>query len=497
MTGCGELCVDTQTSDEHCGGCDAPCPTGRSCVAGECAGVVGDGEDGCSGAAHSIELGKLSLYQAVEVPLMEDGAPIAAGARNADVVSQREALLRVHFTLGTEWVDREVSARLHLTTGGTEHTLYRRQLVSGDSNQGDLDSTIQIPVPAEQIGTDSRWWVEVVECEASLGPILASRFPDEGDVALEARATGSLKITYVPVQYLDGGTTWEPDTSSAALDLYADYLAAMYPATEIETGVTSSISTPAPLDFSALLDDVRAKRSADAAPDDVYYMGIIKPAANIRDYCGGSCTTGMGYVVDTTWGGASFRAAVSVAFGTESTASTIAHELGHNHGRDHAPCGVSGDANYPYTGGSIGSWGLDRRSDALQDPNQVADIMGYCSPVWVSDYTFQAFLERVATVNGVGAASLVSHGDARPWRVALVSPAGATWGAPIQDPRPPAGAAEAAQVVDATGRRIALVDVYVVRTSEPGYETVLVPEPQSTWYAIDLGSRGSLPFANP
>ncbi len=466
-------------------------------MAGECAGVVGDGEDGCSGEAHSIEIEKLSLYQAVEIPLMEGGVAIASDSRNADVVSQRDGLLRVHFTLGSEWVNREVSARLHLTTGGEEHTLYRRQLVSGDSAQNNLDTTIQILAPADRIGSESRWWVEVVECEASLGPILAPRFPASGDVALEARPTGSLKITYVPILYSDGGTSWEPDTTSTALDVYGDYLSAMYPTTEVETSIASSISTSAPIDFTSLLDEVRAKRESDSPPDDVYYMGLIKPAANIRDYCGASCTTGIGYVVDTDWGGASFRVALAVAFGTESSASTIAHELGHNHGRDHSPCGVSGDPNYPYTGGSIGSWGLDRRSDALQDPNQVADIMGYCSPTWVSDFTFQAFLERIVEVNGVTSASRVTSDDAQPWRVALVSPLGSSWGHPITNPQPPFGTPQPAQVIDATGRRIALVDVYVVRTSESGYETVLVPEPQATWYAIDLGSRGVLPFLAP
>ena len=31
------------------------------------------------------------------------------------------------------------------------------------------------------------------------------------------------------------------------------------------------------------------------------------------------------------------------------------------------------------------------------------DIMGYCSPEWVSDYTFSAFFDRVAYVNGAKA----------------------------------------------------------------------------------------------
>ena len=36
-TACDGECVDTRTSDEHCGGCDQPCEGGR-CVRGECTG---------------------------------------------------------------------------------------------------------------------------------------------------------------------------------------------------------------------------------------------------------------------------------------------------------------------------------------------------------------------------------------------------------------------------------------------------------------------------
>ena len=41
-TMCGGACVDTDTSGSHCGGCDAPCDAGESCVGGACAcGGVG------------------------------------------------------------------------------------------------------------------------------------------------------------------------------------------------------------------------------------------------------------------------------------------------------------------------------------------------------------------------------------------------------------------------------------------------------------------------
>jgi hypothetical protein len=85
----------------------------------------------------------------------------------------------------------------------------------------------------------------------------------------------------------------------------------------------------------------------------------------------------------------------------DDSASTMAHEIGHAHGREHAPCGGAQgvDRGFPYKGGGIGVWGYNILDKSLVSPSQGKDMMGYCQPEWVSDYTFTALHERIAYVN--------------------------------------------------------------------------------------------------
>ena len=79
--------------------------------------------------------------------------------------------------------------------------------------------------------------------------------------------------------------------------------------------------------------------------------------------------------------------------------NTIAHELGHNLDLLHAPgCGAGGpDPEYPYEDGAIGAWGYDFVNKSLVSP-ATSDLMTYCDPRWISDYSFTKALAHRSQV---------------------------------------------------------------------------------------------------
>lgn len=492
---CDQQCVDTNTSLDHCGACGNPCAAGESCNGGRCEGPLG--ADGCRGAAFDVDITEIAAYQAIKIPLMTGGSEVPEAVRVGDVVQQRETLFRVFVDVEAGFAARELSARLSLTNGGTTDQYFARRLVSGSSADDDTASTFQIYAPADKIGPSTTYAVEVVECGGGGGGTLRSpSFPSNGSAELGARLTGPLRIVVIPIQ-TDGLV---PDTDDATLAVYRDYVAAMYPTHDVQITVGDTISTDSPVSWNSMLDQIRAKRAQDSPASDVYYYGLVKPEPTIREYCMNSCVAGIGYVPGAGSNSARLRAAVGLGYGSEGSASTMAHELGHNHGRNHSPCRVPGpqgiDPNYPHAGGLLGVWGYDQRTRRLLDPDQWSDLMGYCSNPWVSDYTYRAFADRIATVNGLPLI-LGTDPTAARYQVMILDQTGPRWGLPFATPAPPFGEPEGAEILDAQGNVTATVTVYRTLIADNQTATVLVPEPDPSWYAVKVRGWPPLLFSEP
>jgi trimeric autotransporter adhesin len=198
-----------------------------------------------------------------------------------------------------------------------------------------------------------------------------------------------LEIVLVPV--VSGSFTPTVPTTTAVLDeltrrfpIPRDRIAVTtrpsYVLTSVTNGVGDADTAASSAEWSAALSELRQLRDSENPGNTYrYYFGFVRRSA------GG--VAGIGYVPGRT------------ALGWDSASGwmrTMSHELGHNFGRPHAPCGgaTGADTNWPaeYTGGSLGPQPLVDSVPAALDvvsPLGQTDIMGYCSGSWFSDYNYR------------------------------------------------------------------------------------------------------------
>jgi hypothetical protein len=500
------------TNAANCGMCGTACSMGQACLAGKCTGAGGVGADGCTGGlATNVSLSRIDALQSTQITIMQNSAEVATTARNADVVAGRETVFRIFVTPGSGWTAHDLSARVTMVNADASDEYFAKQTVSAASSVDDSKTTFNVTVPPDKITTDTKFHVELVDCSTTpaAGTAVAPRYPTTDDAALGAHTTGGLKIVVIPITIAGKGPTLTPDTF---FDPFRAYMMAMYPITEISITAGGGVTVDPPangqggtpdwsqLDWNGMLDSVRAKRQSDAPAADNYYFGMIAPTDTFNTFCGRGCTAGVGFV--TAQNDASRRAAVGLGWPGLQSQITMAHEVGHNHGRNHAPCvpqggSISGvDMSYPYQGGAIGVWGYNAQAKTLINPNGVTDIMGYCNNQWISDYTYEGLVKRVEYVDGA-MLDVVNPAALAYWRTLLVDSRGVRWGLPGSELELPSGEPETAEIFDDTGAVTDYVTVYRTEVSDIGAASIMVPEPQPGWYAIEVSGAAPHPFAAP
>jgi hypothetical protein len=390
--GAGGSNVETGT-----GGSKPPTDAGAGGVGGMGGAASGD-------LVHGLAISDVAIYQAVKVSLVNMGQAVTMPA--TPLVKNRQALIRVFVTPAANWTPRPVVARLQWGTGAGAS---RDAMVSvaGASADATIGTTFNFNLTAADLMTPQvQWSLSLLEAPGGTGAgdTTGARIPADGtQVSLPTTDSGAaLRIAFVPIR----NANTLPDTTDAQIKFFTDAMMATYPVAKITATVrdpidfTSAISAQG-TGWDAALNQVCMTRQTDNPDRNVFYFGLVTPGA-FQTYCARGCVEGIAVLAsnpnqDFT------RCSMGIGY-TSMGSGVFLQEVAHSMGRSHAPCGnpAQPDKSYPYAGGKIGVWGYDNIHQKLIDPTRTVDFMSYCSPTWISDYTFAHLLPWIQQVNLLG-----------------------------------------------------------------------------------------------
>lgn len=444
-----------------------------------CAALAPDTDYAEMPLADGASVDKVTWYQGVEKVLYNDTGTRTGGLNEPPMIIDRPGLLRVFVSPSDSdtWFARNLAVLVRVT-GGPE-PLEQVQFINvwGDWLEEDLGKTANFRIPAEYVTADVDFEVEVHEVypwrTADQGGTDDATWQSEG---LRAAQTGPIRLHLVPVRYTRDGSNRLPDTSDAALDSIRDRLFATYPTTQVQLVVEPPINFNGTISanggLNTLLAQIETLRATSGVPSTDYFYGLVNPAPTFDQFCQGGCTTGLSAVPFSPTE-ADQRVSVGVGFPGVGE-DTLIHEVGHAHGRQHAPCGgaPASDPSFPYPNGGIVAWGYDLTRNQLIQPGNHVDFMSYCDPVWISDYTFSALAEWIPRVEGLAR----SDASLSSWQMLMVHPDGhADIGVVRERAGVPGGEPVEVALYDADGAMVGVEQGFLTPFDHEAGGFVLVP----------------------
>ncbi len=255
-------------------------------------------------------------------------------------------------------------------------------------NEGVLTSSWNVPVSASLIQPGLSILADVDPTNAVAESNETDNvFPASGTPKpIDVRTIAPFQATLVPILQTPNGLVGDVTEANKATFLGAALRLYPFP--------SATAAVHAPYSYSAvvgpnvddtwgnLLSEMNALRTAEGGTSN--YYGVFKPSQS------GFTAAGLGFI------------GTPAAIGLDGDDGfTAAHEWGHNFGRNHVDCGgaTGTDSAYPYAGGSIGIYGYDVTNSTLMLPTSAKDLMSYCNPKWISDYTYKAVMDFRTTVS--------------------------------------------------------------------------------------------------
>jgi hypothetical protein len=300
----------------------------------------------------------------------------------APLVAGRDATLRV-FLRGDRTNFFSPQVRVTVYTGpATSETVTATAadgLVPTEIDPLAAGSSWNLLIPARLVVPGMRLLVQADPSGAvPLAAGSSTVFPANGvPLAADVRAVPPLFVRMVPVRTANGITG---AVSPATTEAYLAPLRAMFPVQQVSASVhatyVSSYNASTQTGWSNILREMALLRVAESSTH--YYYGVVNSTS------GG--IAGIGYI--------GYPAALGYDLLPDG-AQTMAHELGHNFGRQHAPCGnpAGPDPTFPTAGALLDVTGWDVGAGAARGQLAYRDLMSYCAPEWITWYTYRAIMD--------------------------------------------------------------------------------------------------------
>ena len=442
-----------------------------------------------------IAIDEISVSQAVKITLVKRGAVVAEP--NAPLIANRPAYVRVYVqALGTK--TPMVSGELRVKRTGKADLvltdLDKRAMLQPE--EADERSTLNFTIDAADMTADAAFSFKTGRLLTSTDVVT---FPADGSAMPLGAKTSSqtLRVKLVPVTYeAVPGVVLTPPID--ALEAYRQTLYKLYPVATIELSVREPVLWTAPIAASgsgwdALLSKILETRRADQAERDLYYVGLFTPKPSFEEFCAqGGCVLGLAPLAQEYEIG--LRASIVLGYPGRAE-GTMAHELAHTMGRSHAPCGKPAgvDEDFPYKGGGIGVFGFDLVKKKLFDPAAYyRDLMGYCGPEWISDYTYRGLFERMEVVTKQAASARAGGPPPELMRSFRVGADGTVVEGPEIEvlPAEGRGASVTVSYEGANGQVVATTSARARALSELGGSIVLAPQPPAAAVRARIGGVG-------
>jgi hypothetical protein len=386
----------------------------------------GDTSDESSGEvtlARGISIDEVEINQGTRIPIGYGGDWLDGAERLGYLISSRDSLMRIHYSVDEDWEPRDIEARLTLGfPDGTTQTFTQPKWVEQSSQPYSLDGTFWFGLVADEGQTvaGTTYQLELWETAPGAGAQfeegLHTNPADSPQLIGFESIQMQIKTLLVPIEY--NGTI--PDLTEEIQQQVVNNLYEQNPTTEILWEVHEPVPYNSNLtDLGNLLPVMSQLRAAEGADPNIYYHALVDVGSMS---VGG--VLGISNLASDNKADSASRVSATVLWSADPSigADTFTHETGHAQGLSHVECpngnAAGPDPAYPHENGRIGNWGFGIRRFLMYDPDDAFDYMSYCGPSWVSDWTWNKTYHRIKTLTSWDLES--NAGTAEPPKTLLI-----------------------------------------------------------------------------